>query len=80
MITPGMLTAMTTMDPIDLVLILEDSGYNGCWFLTAEFKGITRTGAFSYEVTYDDGDGLGVQSGFVYVNYDYDRDVYTAEF
>jgi hypothetical protein len=78
MITPGMLNSIATMDPIDLTLIFETSGYSACWFHSVDFKGINQSGDFCFDVTFDDGDG--VTTGTAYLSYDHDNNVFVGEF
>lgn len=68
------------MKAANITQILNASGYTGCFFKAAEFKGITVDGDFCYEVTYYDDSGLGEDVGKVFVKYDHNTHAMTADF
>jgi hypothetical protein len=52
MITADKLQTLTTFTAPALTRAINDTGYKGDYFQTAEFLGITNGGQFCYSVTY----------------------------
>lgn len=67
MILAKELEKYTTLDRYEIRNILADSGYTGMSFESVKFVGLTSNGAFCYTVTYFDDNGLGEETGQVYV-------------
>ena len=81
MITADDLYYLTSLTENELSSILNRSGYLDTNFDTVAFKGVTPNGDFCYIVTYtDDLTHDGILFGHVFVKYDHDRDIVTAEF
>ena len=80
MITADTLKMLTGMGPTALARVLDHSGYSMCSFKSAKFLGITNGGEFCYSVTYYDDNGEGEAQGKVFVKYDQNNHVMTADF
>lgn len=82
MISPTVLKTLTSFKKRDLERILDESGYTGCSFKSAEFLGLTNGREFCYKIKYwDDGGGPceGTVVGKVFVRYHEDGTL-TADF
>lgn len=80
MILADTVKMLTTLTTTRLTQVLNASGYTGCFFKAAEFKGITVDGDFCYEVTYYDDNGLGEEVGKVFIKYNHGTHAVTADF
>jgi len=81
MLNPNNINTLINMGPKDLTQVLDSSGYLGCKFDTAVFKGINREGQFVYRVVHadDDTEDPGVECS-VFVAYDHDKGRIWADF
>ena len=80
MITADTLKTLTTLGPSGLSAFLFNSGYQGWQFKSTKFLGITNGGQFCYSMVYDDRDGLGEQTGKVFLTYDHATNTVSADY
>lgn len=81
MITADTLKTLTTFTPKALAVALDQNGYQGVSFKTAEFVGITNGGQFCYKTTYFDEAGTGnLETDKVFLTYDPSKDKVIADY
>ena len=80
MITADTLKTLTTFTAKGLAGALANSGYKGWEIKTAKFVGITNAGQFCYTITYDDRNGLGEETGKVFLTYDHANGKVSADY
>ena len=78
MITADTLKTLTTFTAPALTRAINDTGYKGDVFLSAEFLGLTNGGQFCYSVTYREHDAE--QTGKVFLTYDPTVGVVSADY
>jgi hypothetical protein len=80
MIYPEQLKEFTSYSKQDLVDLLAKTGYTDTNIRYSKFKGINNQGDFVYEIVYYDQDFQIEETSFVFVKFNHNLLVTTAEF